>query len=178
MDIERLSKSRFIPKEFRGQPEDLYFVLDFVRQLEGEVSLLQALRGIYFSGGEPSMKAHLLLSLINNEKISPFRGGVTWKVNKKTEGDLEVTASVTIKGKVQSETLRLSDAKKAYFRNTVWETHPEYMLKIRTATLLTRTWASSLLAGLLTEDELIDINGNNNKNPINNYEQVRSLLNQ
>ena len=180
MDIklaERLSKSRFVPKEFRGQPEDLYFVLDFVERLKGEVSLLQALRGIYFSNGEPSMKAHLLLSIINNEKISPFKGGITWKV-KKTEDDLEVTASVTTKGEVQSETLKLSDAKKAYFRNTIWETHPEYMLKIRTATLLTRTWASYLLTGLSTEDELLDINGNNNnKNSINNYEQVHSLLN-
>ena len=121
MDIklaERLSKSRFVPKEFRGQPEDLYFVLDFVERLKGEVSLLQALRGIYFSNGEPSMKAHLLLSLINNEQISPFKGGVTWKVNK-TEDDLEVTASVETKGEVQSETLKLSVAKRAYFRNNL-----------------------------------------------------------
>ena len=118
MDIklaERLSKSRFVPKEFRGQPEDLYFVLDFVERLKGEVSLLQALRGIYFSNGEPSMKAHLLLSLINNEQISPFKGGVTWKVNK-TEDDLEVTATITRKkGGVQNETLKLSDAKKGLF---------------------------------------------------------------
>ena len=38
-------------------------------------------------------------------------------VRIKTKEDLEVTASVTTKGEVQSETLKLSDAKKAYFRN-------------------------------------------------------------
>ena len=157
-ESERLSKSRFISRDFRGKPEDIQYVLDFVRNVGG-VSTLQALGGIYFKDDEPCMKAHLLLSLANNPQVSPFEGGIRWKVDKR-EHDTVVTAFSSVKGEAVSETLRLSDALRAYQRNTTWKTHPEYMLKIRTATLLTRLWASRLLAGLPTDDELCDIKGN------------------
>ncbi len=54
------------------------------------------------------------------------------------------------------------------------------MLKIRTATLLTRLWASHLLAGLPTQDELFDIKGESSKDQkveTQDYNLVNQILN-
>ena len=178
---ERLSKSRFIPKDFAGKPEDIYFVLDFTEKVgDGELPILQALNGIYFKETGPCMKAHLLLSLVNNPCISPFEGGVKWST-KKTKEDMIVTAYSKVDDKEVSETIKLSDALRAYWKNTTWKTHPEYMLKIRSATLLCRTWASRLLSGLSSEDELLDIFGSTKKETSESnspdYQLVKQTLN-
>tara|TARA_B100000315_G_scaffold63885_1_gene58068 strand:+ start:1420 stop:1959 length:540 start_codon:yes stop_codon:yes gene_type:complete len=168
-----LAKSRFIPKEFRDREEDIFFMLDFVEKLGGDVSLLQALNGVYFNkNNEPHMKAHLLLALINNEKISNFKGGVRWRVEHQ-DGDMIVTAVINYGGENKTETLRLSDAKTCY-NNKLWNAHPEYLLKLKTVTLLTRLWASQIFGGLYTEEEDLDINGIKDTS---DYNTVHNLLN-
>ena len=161
---EMLAKSTLIPANFRNNPANCLIALDMALRLQ--TNPLMIMQNMYVIDGKPSWSAQFLIACINKSGLftTPLRfkisgegdqyGCVAYAVDKATGETLEstrITVSMAKKEKWWS--------KKDSRGNEIskWQSMPEQMLRYRAATFFARTYCPEITMGLLTQDEVLDI---------------------
>ena len=142
-----LSKTSFVPKDFRGKPEECAAAI----LLGDEIGLspLQALQGVFVISGRPGLYARTMVAVV-------LAAGHDVVTTHKTD------KAVTVKGRRRGsdtwieETWTTDRARRAgYTSNKKYETDPAAMLYARAAADVCRQIAPDALAGLAyTVEEL------------------------
>ncbi len=153
---EALSKSRMIPADYQGKPENTLIAIE-VAQRTG-ASPLAVMQNLYIVHGRPGWSAQYIIAAINaSGKYSPLRFAVTG-----TGDERSCIAWATDRSgeRLESPPVSIAMAKKEgwYGKNgSKWQTMPELMLRYRAATLFGRLYAPEILMGMRTQDEIEDI---------------------
>ena len=151
---ELLSKSSFVPREYKGKPGDILVAV----QMGAETGLppIQALQNIAVINGRPSVWGDAALAICQShpkyesiqEKIVGTGDSMMAEciVKRKGEEDYTVTFSV-------------QDSKKAglWGRQGPWSTYPKRMLQMRARGFALRDKFSDALKGMITREEAEDI---------------------
>ena len=150
-----LSKSSFIPKDFKGNPSDCLVALQIAATLG--LSPFEVMKGVYVIHGKPSFEAKFAIALVNRKGV--FKEGISFE--SKGEGDsLVVTAKATThSGKLISESFSLKQAKEAgwYARNPLYRSIPKQMLSYKAATYLIRLNCPEVLMGIDVREDQLDV---------------------
>ena len=142
-----LSKTSFVPKDFRGKPEECAAAILLGDEIG--MSPLQALQSVYVVSGRPGLYAKAMAAIV-------LAAGHELVTTVKTD------AKVTVKGRRrgsdewQEETWTTERARRAgYTTNKKYESDPQAMLSARATADMCRRIAPDALAGLtLTVEEL------------------------
>lgn len=135
-----LCKTSFVPKEFRGKPEDTTAAILLGDELG--LSPLAALKSVYVVHGTPSIYARTMVALVQ------AHGHEVWTQDS---NDREVTVSGQRRGSSHTETATwtIDRARKAgYTSNNKYATNPQEMLWAKAASEVCRKVASDVLAGV------------------------------
>lgn len=144
-----LAKTSFVPKEFRGKPEECAAAILMGDEIG--LSPLQALQGVYVVSGRPGLYARTMVAVVlaaGHEVVT------THKTDK----------SVTVKGRRRGSDTWIEEcwtterARRAkYTSNAKYETDPAAMLYARAAADVCRQIAPDALAGLAYTVEELEI---------------------
>jgi hypothetical protein len=146
---EGLTKTQFVPEQFRGKPVEAMAAI--VAGAEVGLSPMQALQSTFIIGGRPAYYARTMVALVQRQ------GHEVWT-------EAETPASVTVCGrrsgsdKAEKVTVTLEQARKAgWTRNKQYDTNPTSMLWARAASTVCRRIAADALLGIpYTAEELAD----------------------
>lgn len=145
---QAFSKSDFIPKEYRNQPDNCFTAIN----LGMEIGLppMRALQSIAVVNGKPAIYGDAQLALVRSSNfLEYFDESYEGEDNKddfvaickiKRKGDAEIT----------TEKFSVSDAKKAGLWGKVgpWSTHPKRMLRYKARAFALRDKFADVLLGL------------------------------
>lgn len=145
-----LADAQLLPDVFRKNPANILFAAEIARDLN--VSPVTAMRGIYVTQGRVGFHSHFMLALANRARV--FESPVTYHVAGSGD-DLEVTASVTLRGgHLAEETVSMEMAKaEGWTRNSKYRTMPVQMLKKRAVRMLIDNHCPEVLSGMGVGDD-------------------------
>lgn len=144
-----LAKTSFVPKDFRGKPEEVTAAI----MLGSEVGLspMQSLQNIFVINGKPGMYARTMVALV-------MAAGHEIVTVKKTDSSVSVKGRRAGTQEWTEETWTTERARKAgYTSNKKYETDPQSMLYARAAADICRQIAPDALAGLAYTVEELEI---------------------
>jgi len=151
---ELLSKSSFVPKDFKGKPGDILVAV----QMGAEMGLppIQSLQNIAVINGRPSVWGDSALAICQNHpKYESIEESI-----KGTGDSMFAECIVKRKGEADCKvTFSIQDAKKAglWGRQGPWSTYPKRMLQMRARGFALRDKFSDALKGMITREEAEDI---------------------
>lgn len=154
---ERFAGSDITPGNFRNKPENCFIVIHQAKRLK--VDPLMMMQKTYVVHGKMGMEAQLAIALVNAR--GPFKEGIQWElsgegmgrsctawaVRKGSKNKCEATASM--KMAEDNGWMKPADSK--------WRTLPDLMLRYRSAMFLARLYCPEVLLGMLSSEELRDI---------------------
>lgn len=151
---QHFAKSRMVPKDFQGQPEDVLVAVMWGAELG--MKPMAALQGIAVINGRPSVYGDLLLAIIINHP--DYEDHKEWSDG---EGD-KLTYSCTFKRKGKEPCTRsfsVEDAKKAQLWGKAgpWTNYPKRMLQMRSRSWAARDRFADALKGMHIAEEVMDI---------------------
>ncbi|MCU1617367.1 MAG: hypothetical protein JWO98_4907 [Frankiales bacterium] len=142
-----LIKTSFVPKEFRGKPEEATAAILLGDELG--LSPISALRSVYVIHGTPSIYAKTAVALVQSH------GHEVWT---ESQTDREVVMGGKRKGSTHEEFAKwdIDRARKAgYTANAKYQSSPQEMLWAKAASEICKKIASDVLAGVpLTVEDL------------------------
>lgn len=153
------SKSQLVPVIFQNNPSNVMIALEMSQRMG--CSAMMLMQNMNIIHNKPSFAAQFLTALVNSSRrFSPLR--YLWEG---TEGNDNWSCRCRAKSKEDNEEclgtrISISIAKKEGWYDkpgSKWKTIPELMLQYRAATWWARMYASDLLNGMPTEDEVYDI---------------------
>lgn len=147
---EMLSKSSIVPKDYQGNPGNVFVAM----QWGAEIGLapMQAMQNIAVINGRPSIWGDAMLALVRASGLleyiheNPTDDGCTVKVKRK--GEDEVVRSFT-----------LLDAKKAGLSGKTgpWTQYPKRMMQMRARSIALRDVFTDVLKGIQSAEEVMDM---------------------
>lgn len=147
---EMLSKSSIVPKDYQGNPGNVFVAM----QWGAEIGLapMQAMQNIAVINGRPSIWGDAMLALVRASGLleyiheNPTDDGCTVKVKRK--GEDEVVRSFT-----------LLDAKKAGLSGKAgpWTQYPKRMMQMRARSIALRDVFTDVLKGIQSAEEVMDM---------------------
>jgi DNA-directed RNA polymerase subunit RPC12/RpoP len=156
-----LASSQFVPATYQGKPHDCLIAIDMASRLN--VAPLMLLQNTYVVNGKPGMEAKLVISLINAS------GLFTDPLDYEVEGDDPKDK----KYRVRAFATRTKTGKAIYGpwitwaivtgegwdtkKGSKWQTIPSLMFIYRAAAWFSRQHCPEVAMGMLTTDELHDI---------------------
>lgn len=156
-----LSKSTIVPAQFRGNVSNCFIALDMALRMNQNP--LMVMQGMYISEktGTPAWYAKFLIATFNaTGKYSSLTYNEVGERGKDTWG-FYCTATELATGKEQKGVTVTIDMaqKEGWFdrRGTKWTSMPELMMRYRAAAFLIRQVAPEVTMGLLTREELEDV---------------------
>lgn len=147
-----LSKSKLIPSDLQGRPEDVAIILMWGFELQ--VSPMQSLALIHCIKGRPTCAAELMHALV-------LRSGVClyWQIVETS--DTSCTIETQRKGAKApvAITWTIEQAKRAGLvqRNPTYAAHPDAMLRARAGAALARAVYPDVIRGLYLREEAIEM---------------------
>lgn len=147
-----LAQSAFVPRDFKGKPEEILAAIQFGSELG--VGPMQALQNIAVINGKPSVYGDLALALVRASGLLAFI----------EESDDGTTATCTVKRKDDENpaphkaTFSSEDAKRAglFGKAGPWQQYPAQMRKFRARGFCLRDVFPDVLKGLITREEAED----------------------
>jgi hypothetical protein len=147
------ANSSFVPKDFRGRPEDCALAA----QYGGELGLgpMQSLQCIAVVNGRPTVWGDMALALVRGSSVC-------LGVEEGVEGEGDARAAychVHRKGeKPQRRTFSVADAKRAklWGKTGPWTDYPDRMLQMRARGFALRDVFPDVLRGIVTREEAAD----------------------
>lgn len=145
---QAFSKSDFIPKEYRGQPDNCFTAINL--GMEIGLAPMRSLQSIAVVNGKPCIYGDAQLALVRNS-------GLLEQITESYEGKegADEFAAVCIlkrKGDVELtiEKFTIADAKKAglWGKTGPWTTHPKRMLRYKARAFALRDKFADVLLGL------------------------------
>jgi hypothetical protein len=145
----RLSKSKLVPKELSGKPEDI--LITIMTGYELGLSPFQSLRGINVIKGRPAMSADLIAAQVMRTGEAEY-----FQPSKATAEECTYVTRRRGGGKEVSMSFTKEDAVKAglWGNNGPWKQYPAAMLRARAASAIARAVYPEAAFGLYTPDEL------------------------
>lgn len=156
-----LAGSQFVPATYQGKPHDCLIAIDMAARLN--VAPLMLLQNTYVVKGKPGMEAKLVISLVNASGL--FTDPLEYEV----EGDDPKAKNY----RVRAFATRASTGKTIYGPwitwdivsgegwdkkdGSKWKTIPSLMFIYRAAAWFTRSHCPEVTMGMLTTDELHDV---------------------
>jgi hypothetical protein len=154
-----LASSTLIPPQFQGQQgfANCLVALEIANRMR--ISPFLAMQHLHVIHGRPSWSSSFIIAMVNGcGRFSPLRFEITG------EGDsLACYARATdlaSEQELKGPTITMAMAKKEGWSTKTgskWATMPELMISYRAAAFWGRLYASDLLLGLQTQEEVIDI---------------------
>jgi len=156
-----LSKTSLVPETYRGEGNvgNCVIALEMANRIGANV--ISVMQNMYIVHGRPAWSSQFLISCVNaSRKFTPLRyamqgeegtdswGCRAWAIDKSGE-------------KLESPLVTIGMAKAEGWYNrkgSKWLTLPELMMRYRSATFFTRLYAPELTMGIMTDDEVNDIN--------------------
>jgi hypothetical protein len=162
-DAQRIAKalasSTLIPPAFQGQQgfANCLVALEIANRMR--ISPFLAMQHLHVIHGRPSWSSSFIIAMVNGcGRFSPLRFEITG------EGDsLACYARATdlaSEQELNGPTITMAMAKKEGWSTkpgSKWATMPELMIRYRAAAFWGRLYASDLLLGLQTQEEVIDV---------------------
>lgn len=154
-----LSRSDFVPKEFRGPGGIANCLVAMEMSQRTGAGIFAVMQNLHVIQGRPSWSASFIAATLNSS--SRFRGAIRYIVEG--SGDnlscyAEATDAATgeaIKG--PTITMQMAQEEGWLSKNgSKWKTMPEVMIRYRAASFFGRLYASDLLMGMHSDDEIID----------------------
>jgi hypothetical protein len=149
-----LANSAFVPKDFRGKPEDCVLAVQFGAELG--LGPLQATQSIAVVNGRPSIYGDAAIALAKASAVCEY-------ITEKIEGEGEkMVATCTAKRRGDPTptvaTFAVADAKKAglWAKSGPWSQYPRRMLQMRARGFCLRDAFPDVLRGLVTVEEAAD----------------------
>lgn len=154
-----LASSTLIPPQFQGQQgfANCLVALEIANRMR--ISPFLAMQHLHVIHGRPSWSSSFIIAMVNGcGRFSPLRFEITG------EGDsLACYARATdlaSEQELKGPTITMAMAKKEGWSTKAgskWATMPELMISYRAAAFWGRLYASDLLLGLQTQEEVIDV---------------------
>jgi len=154
-----LASSTLIPPAFQGQQgfANCLVALEIANRMR--ISPFLAMQHLHVIHGRPSWSSSFIIAMVNGcGRFSPLRFEITG------EGDsLACYARATdlaSEQELKGPTITMAMAKKEGWSSKAgskWATMPELMISYRAAAFWGRLYASDLLLGLQTQEEVIDV---------------------
>jgi hypothetical protein len=155
-----LAQSKLIPVQFQNNLADVVIALEMANRMHA--SPVAVMQNLYIVHGKPSWSATFIIGAINaTGRFSPLRFRLTGEGDARTciaqakdlrDGELLESSPVSI-GMAKKEGWYSKNGSK-------WQSMPELMLRYRAATIFGRLYASDLLMGMRSDDELRDLENN------------------
>ena len=151
------ASSNLIPKDYQGNVQNTLIAMEMAKRIGA--SPLMVMQNLNIIQGKPSWSSTFVIGAINAcKKFSPLRyemsgegedyGCTAWAYDAETKEKLE-GPKVTLKMATAEGWTSKSGSK--------WKNMPELMFRYRAATFFGRLYAPEILMGMLTADEVIDI---------------------
>jgi hypothetical protein len=162
-DSQRIAKalasSTLIPTQFQGQQgfANCLVALEIANRMN--ISPFLAMQHLHVIHGRPSWSSSFIIAMVNGSgRFSPLRFEIS--------GEGESLACYAVATDVKSEqelkgpTITIAMAKKEgwFSKNgSKWQTMPELMIRYRAAAFWGRLYASDLLLGIQSQEEVVDV---------------------
>jgi hypothetical protein len=162
-DAQRIAKalasSTLIPTQFQGQQgfANCLVALEIANRMN--ISPFLAMQHLHVIHGRPSWSSSFIIAMVNGSgRFSPLRFEMS--------GEGESLACYAVATDVKSEqelkgpTITIAMAKKEgwFSKNgSKWQTMPELMIRYRAAAFWGRLYASDLLLGIQSQEEVVDV---------------------
>lgn len=155
-----LAASTLVPQQFRGNISDCVIAVEMARRLGA--SPLAVMQSIYIVHGRPSWSAQFIIACLNaSGRFSPLRfemrgedasrACVAWATDLATGDRLDGPEVSIAMAKAEGWYDRKGKDGSAASK---WPTMPELMLRYRAATFFGRLYASDIMMGMQTREEL------------------------
>lgn len=162
-DAQRIAKalasSTLIPTQFQGQQgfANCLVALEIANRMN--ISPFLAMQHLHVIHGRPSWSSSFIIAMVNGSgRFSPLRFEMSG------EGDSLACYAVATDLKSEQElkgpTITIAMAKKEgwFSKNgSKWQTMPELMIRYRAAAFWGRLYASDLLLGIQSQEEVVDV---------------------
>jgi hypothetical protein len=154
-----LASSTLIPTQFQGQQgfANCLVALEIANRMN--ISPFLAMQHLHVIHGRPSWSSSFIIAMVNGSgRFSPLRFEMS--------GEGESLACYAVATDVKSEqelkgpTITIAMAKKEgwFSKNgSKWQTMPELMIRYRAAAFWGRLYASDLLLGIQSQEEVVDV---------------------
>ena len=149
-----LAGSSFVPKDFRGKPEDCVLAVQHGAELG--LGPMQSVQSIAVINGRPSIWGDAAIALAKGSAVCEY-------ISERIEGDGDsMTAICEAKRRTDQtptvSTFSVADAKKAglWGKAGPWQQYPKRMLQLRARGFALRDAFPDILRGLVTAEEAQD----------------------
>lgn len=160
-DAQRMAKalasSSMVPKEYQGRLDNCLVALELANRTGA--SVLAVMQSVDMIHGRPSWKSTYIISAVNScGRFTPLRFRMSGEGVKRS-----CVAYATDKDTgelVEGPMVSMEMAKAEGWidkAGSKWKTMPDLMLRYRAATFFGRLYASDVLLGMQTDDELRDV---------------------
>ena len=162
-DAQRIAKalasSTLIPTQFQGQQgfANCLVALEIANRMN--ISPFLAMQHLHVIHGRPSWSSSFIIAMVNGSgRFTPLRFEMS--------GEGESLACYAVATDVKSEqelkgpTITMAMAKKEGWSTKTgskWQTMPELMIRYRAAAFWGRLYASDLLLGIQSQEEVVDV---------------------
>lgn len=149
-----ISKSNFVPKDYKGKPGDILVAV----QMGGELGLppIQALQNIAVINGRPSLWGDAALAVCQNHHKYEY---IKETIEESKDGNHKATCIIKRTNEEEYKvTFSVDDAKKAglWGRQGPWSSYPKRMLQMRARGFALRDKFSDALNGMILREESED----------------------
>jgi hypothetical protein len=162
-DSQRIAKalasSTLIPTQFQGQQgfANCLVALEIANRMN--ISPFLAMQHLHVIHGRPSWSSSFIIAMVNGSgRFSPLRFEMSG------EGDslacYAVATDVKSEQELKGPTITMAMAKKEGWSTKTgskWQTMPELMIRYRAAAFWGRLYASDLLLGIQSQEEVVDV---------------------
>ena len=162
-DAQRIAKalasSTLIPTQFQGQQgfANCLVALEIANRMN--ISPFLAMQHLHVIHGRPSWSSSFIIAMVNGSgRFSPLRFEMSG------EGDslacYAVATDVKSEQELKGPTITMAMAKKEGWstkNGSKWQTMPELMIRYRAAAFWGRLYASDLLLGIQSQEEVVDV---------------------
>ena len=162
-DAQRIAKalasSTLIPTQFQGQQgfANCLVALEIANRMN--ISPFLAMQHLHVIHGRPSWSSSFIIAMVNGSgRFTPLRFEMSG------EGDamacFAVATDVKYEQELKGPTITIAMAKKEgwFSKNgSKWQTMPELMIRYRAAAFWGRLYASDLLLGIQSQEEVVDV---------------------
>ena len=149
-----LAGSSFVPRDFRGKPEDCVLAVQHGAELG--LGPMQSVQSIAVINGRPSIWGDAAIALVKGSAVCEY-------ISERIEGDGDsMTAICEAKRRTDPtatvSTFSVADAKKAglWGKAGPWQQYPKRMLQLRARGFALRDAFPDILRGLVTAEEAQD----------------------
>lgn len=156
-----LSKSRIIPEEYRGHPEDCMVALDISSRLK--TPYLMLMQHLYVIKGKPSLDSQMTTSLVNMSNY--FVDPLEYEVEGENVRDKDYRVRAYAVRKATDKVLygpwitwELVKSEGWFDKaGSKWKSMPEQMFHYRAASWFQRRYCPEITMGMMTSEELRDM---------------------